>query len=132
METKDSRVCSVKTKVRGGTREPKRSQLKGGEVGKSEKKKKWKKKRKKRKKQKAKHGRVSWSRRGKEGQKKNRRPRARQVLVKLGRRLFLILLLGQSGLFVNAAAEGLQRRTEMMERMRLSTKVETAQRTRQD
>ena len=52
-----------------------------------------------------------------EGQKKNRRPRARHALVKSGRWLFLLLLLGQNWLCVNDAAEGLQRMTEMMERM---------------
>ena len=52
-----------------------------------------------------------------EGRKKDRRPRARQVLGKSGRWLFLLLLLGQKWLCVNAAGEGLQRRTEMMERM---------------
>ena len=50
-----------------------------------------------------------------EGQKENGRPRDRQV--QSGRWLFLLLLLGQNWLCVNAAAEGLQRRTEMMERM---------------
>ena len=36
--------------------------------------------------------------------------------MKSGRWLFLFVLLGQNGLCVNAAAEGLQKRTEMMER----------------
>ena len=53
----------------------------------------------------------------KEGVKKNRSPRVRQVLRKSGRWLFLLLLLGQNWLCVNAAVEGLQRRAEMMERL---------------
>ena len=121
-------------------------------------KKKWKKKRKKKMK-KVKHRRRSWwkkycekmaslftagrkeENKGKKDQMKNRRPRARQVLGKSGRWLSLLLLLEQNWLCVNAA-EGLQRRTEMMERMRSgkreqmdggdSTKVEAAKRRRQD
>ena len=81
----------------------------------------------------------------KEGQKKNRRRETSPG--KAGRWLFLFLLLGQNWLCVNAAAEGLQRRTEMMERMPQqevqvkesrqmdggdSTQVETAERSRRD
>ena len=47
---------------------------------------------------------------------RDRRPRARQVLGKSGRWLFLLLLSGQNWLCVSAAAEGLQKRAEMMER----------------
>ena len=45
----------------------------------------------------------------KKGRKSNRRPRARQVLGRSGRWLFLLVLLGQNWLCVNAAAEGLQK-----------------------
>ena len=48
---------------------------------------------------------------------RDRRPRGRQVPGKTGRCSFSFPLLGQNWLWVNAAAEGLQRRTEMMERM---------------
>ena len=53
----------------------------------------------------------------KEGRKRHSRPRASQVLGKSGRWLFLFVLFGQKCLCVNAAAKGLQRRTEMMQRM---------------
>ena len=107
--------------------------MKCGELIKSERKRSV---RKKGKKKHVKHGRISWwkkckgrivffftermkgEKKGKGCQKKNIRPRARQVLGKSGRWLFLLLLLGQNWLYDNAAAEGLQRRTEMMERMR--------------
>ena len=84
------------------------------------------------KKKKVKHGRISWCKKCKErivrfftermkGEKKAKRkadvPKRKQVLAKSGRWLFLLLLLEQC---VNAAAEGLQRRTEMMERMAAS------------
>ena len=62
------------------------------------------------------HGEDERRKKVKEGQKKNRRPRARHVLGKSGRWLFLLLLMEQSWLCVNAAAEGLQRMTEMTER----------------
>ena len=93
---------------------------------------KWKKKKNKKKKKKVKYRRRSWwkkckekivglisermkeEKKVKEGRKRNRRPRARQVLGKSGRWLFLFLLLVQTWLCVNAAAEGLQKRTEMM------------------
>ena len=52
----------------------------------------------------------------KKGRKSDKQPRTRQVLGKFGRLLFLLVLLGQNWLCVNAAAEGLQKRTEMMER----------------
>ena len=52
----------------------------------------------------------------KKGRKSDRRPRGRQVWGKSGRWLFLLVLLEQNWLFVKAAAEGLQKRTEMMER----------------
>ena len=48
----------------------------------------------------------------KESRKKARRAKVRQTVEKIGRWLFLLLLLGQSWLCVNAAAEGPQRRTE--------------------
>ena len=77
--------------------------------------------------------------------KRDGRPKTRQTLGKSGRRIFLLLLLVQNCLCVNAAAEALQRRTEVMERMRHevsgkrrqiggghSTKVEAAKRRRQD
>ena len=48
--------------------------------------------------------------------KKGRRPRARQLLGKSGRWLFLLVLLEENWLCVNAAADGVQKRTEMMER----------------
>ena len=53
----------------------------------------------------------------KKGRKSDRRRRARQALEKSGRWLFLLLLVGQNWLCVNAAAEGLQRRTGLMKRM---------------
>ena len=54
--------------------------------------------------------RMKEEKKEKEGRKRDRRP--------AGRWLFLPFLFGQNWLCVNAAAEGLQRRTEMMERMR--------------
>ena len=45
-----------------------------------------------------------------------RSPRTRQVLGKSERMLFFLVILGQNSLCVNAAAEGLQKRTEIMER----------------
>ena len=48
----------------------------------------------------------------KEDRKRNRRPKARQVLVNFGRWLLLVLLVEQNWLCVSAAAEGPQRRTE--------------------
>ena len=47
----------------------------------------------------------------------------RQTLGKIGRWLLLLLLLGQSGLCVSAAAEGLERRTEATERMQQEFQV---------
>ena len=66
---------------------------------------------------------IPYGREGKEeevekkGRKSNRRPRARQTLEKSGRWLFLFLLFGRNWLCVDAAAEGLQRRTEMTEKV---------------
>ena len=48
-------------------------------------------------------------------QEKARRTKVRQTLGKSGRWLFLLLLLGQNWPCVNAAAEGLHKRREMME-----------------
>ena len=59
-------------------------------------------------------------RRGKKRKKSrlsDRRPGTRQVLEKSGRLLFLLVLLVQNWLCVNAAAEGLQKSTEVMERV---------------
>ena len=111
-----------------------RTLKKGGVLRKKRKEEKWKKKRKKKKKRKVKHRRSWWKKckerivrffaarmkeekKEKKGQKKNRRPRERRVPEKSGRWLFLFFLLRQNWLCVNAAAEGLQRGTEMMERM---------------
>ena len=52
----------------------------------------------------------------KKGRKSDKRPRTRQVLGRSGRLLFLLVLLVQNWLCVNAAAEGLQKTTEIMER----------------
>ena len=52
----------------------------------------------------------------KKGRKNEKRTWTRQVLGRSGRLLFLIVLLAQNWLCVNAAAEGLQKRTEIMER----------------
>ena len=52
----------------------------------------------------------------KKGRKSDKRARTRHVLEKSGRLLFLLVLLEQSWLCVDAAAEGLQKRTEVMER----------------
>ena len=60
--------------------------------------------------------RMKEEKKEKECRKRDRRPRARQVLEKSGRWLFLFLLLGLNWLCVNAAAEGSQKRTEMMDR----------------
>ena len=51
----------------------------------------------------------------KKGRKSHKRPRTTQVLQKSERWLLLFALLGQNCLRVNAAAEALQRRTEIME-----------------
>ena len=53
---------------------------------------------------------------GKKGRKSDKRPRTGQVLEKSGRLLFLLFLLVQIWPCVNAAAEGLQKGTEMTER----------------
>ena len=98
-------------------------------VQKKRKEEKWKKKKTNKKKKKVKYRRkerivslfterIKKKKKEKEGRKRNRRPRARQVLGKAGRWLFLFLLLGQNSICLNAAAEGPQKRTEMMERWR--------------
>ena len=53
----------------------------------------------------------------KKGRKSGRCPKARHALGKSGRWLFLLLLLGQNLLCIDAAAEDLQRRTGMLKRM---------------
>ena len=80
----------------------------------------------------------------KECRKRDGRPKARQTLGKSGRLLFLLLLLVQNWLCVSAAAEGPQKRTEVVVRMEEihvkggrrgggdATKVEAATRRRQD
>ena len=67
----------------------------------------------------------------KKARKSDRRPRARQALAKSGRWLFLFLLFWQNWLCVDAAAEGLQKRTEMMKRMRHQEVVEEVSSTKQ-
>ena len=52
----------------------------------------------------------------KNGRKSDKRSRTRQLLGKSGRLLFLLVPMAQNWLCVNAAAEGLQKRMEMMER----------------
>ena len=52
----------------------------------------------------------------KKGRKSEKRPKTRQVLGKSGRWLILITFIAQNWLCVNAAAEGLQKRMEMIER----------------
>ena len=52
----------------------------------------------------------------KKGRNSDKRAKTRQFLQKSGRLLFLLVLLVQNWLCVNAAAEGLQKRTEIMER----------------
>ena len=69
-------------------------------------------------------GKIPHGREEEEGRKIDRHPRARQALGKSGRRLLLLLLFGQNWLCVDAAAEGLQRRTEMMKGMRQQEVVE--------
>ena len=59
----------------------------------------------------------------KESRKRARRPKVRQTLEKIGRWLFLLLLLEQSWLCVSAAAEGPQRRTEAMVRVQQEVQV---------
>ena len=100
-------------------------------VQKKRKEKQWKKKKKrKEKKKKAKYRRRAWwkkcnervasfltvKRKEEEKEKKGRKcdksHRTRQVFGKSGRWLFLLLLLVQTWICVNAAAEGLQKRTD--------------------
>ena len=60
---------------------------------------------------------VKWK--GEEQEKKGRKSkqrRTRQVLGKTGRMLLFLMLVARNWLCVNAAPEGLQQRTEMMER----------------
>ena len=102
-----------------------KNQLKGGEFKKKEKKRSGRKRRTQKKRQvwkkvqredrKPLYGKDE---RGQErrGRKGRQRPRARQVLGKSGRWLFLLVLLGQNWLCVNAEAEGLQKRAEKMVR----------------
>ena len=54
----------------------------------------------------------------KKGRTSEKRPRTKQVLAKSGRMLFFFsfLLLAQNWLCVNAAAKGLEKRTEILER----------------
>ena len=59
-------------------------------------------------------GEVEKSRERNDRQKEG--PRTRLVLGKSGRWLFLLMLMAQNWLCVNAAAEGLQKRMDMMER----------------
>ena len=59
----------------------------------------------------------------KERPKEQQTSRERRVPEKSGRWLFLLFLLRQNWLCVNAAAEGLQRGTEMMERMQQEVQV---------
>ena len=113
-------VVLLKQTARERTRESLENLWKGGEFIKSERKRSAR-KRRKIKKKKVKYRRCSWwkkckeriarfltarrkeEEKEKEGRKRDRRPRARQVLEKSGRWLFLLVLLGQSGLSVNAA-----------------------------
>ena len=55
--------------------------------------------------------------------KRDTRIRTRQVLEMSGRLLFLFVLMGQHWLCVNVATEGLQKRTEMMERLQQEDQV---------
>ena len=59
----------------------------------------------------------------KEGKKGEGRPRARQVLEKFGKWLFLFPIVGQNWPCVSAAAEGQQRRTEAMESIQQEPRV---------
>ena len=52
----------------------------------------------------------------KKGRKSDKRTRTRQALGKSGRFLLLLIFMAQNWLCVDAAADGLQKRTEMMER----------------
>ena len=59
----------------------------------------------------------------KECRKRDGRPKGRQTLKKSGRWLFLLLLLAQNWLCVSTAAEGPQRRTEVMVRVQQDVQV---------
>ena len=121
-------MVPLKQLARERTQEPVKNQLKSGEFKGRGRKKIWKKR--KIKKKKVKYRRRSWwkkvqrkdrhiftaKRQEEEVGKKGRRPRARQLLGKSGRWLFLLVLLEENWLCVNAAADGVQKRTEMMER----------------
>ena len=52
----------------------------------------------------------------KKGRESDRCPKARHTVGKSGRSLFLLLLLGQDWLCINAAAEDSQRRTGMLKK----------------
>ena len=127
----------LKQTARDRTQEPLENQWKGGEFKRSGRTRSRRKRRRKyEKKEKAKYRRSSWwkwkqfkeriasflavkfGRDGKEekGRKSDKRTRTGQVLGESGRWLFLFVLLGQNWLCVNAAADGLQIRTEMMAR----------------
>ena len=120
-------------------REPSKNQWKGGElrVQKKWKGKKWKSKKKKKKKKdrkkQVKYRRSSlWTKaedriasflvatwkedtEEKKDMKSRKRPRTWQVFAMSGRLFFFLMLVARSWLCVNAAAEGLQQRTEMMD-----------------
>ena len=137
METaKVGDLGTLKQLARERTQEPlKKKQLKGGEFRRSGRKRSGKRRRRKRKndkKKKVKYRRRSWWKKCNEriasfltakrkeeeeketkGRKSDKRHRTRQVLGKSGRLLFLLT---QNWLYVNAAAEGLQKRTEIMEK----------------
>ena len=131
-------LSTIKQIARERTLEPLKNQLKGGEFRRSGRKisgrRRRRRRRKKEKKKKVKYRKRSWWKKCKEriarfltakrneeeketkGRKSDKRPRTRQFLGKSGRLLFLLVLLAQNWLYVNAAAEGLQKRTEILER----------------
>ena len=134
METaKVGDLSTLKQIARERTQEPLKNQLKGGEFRRSGRKTSGR-RRRTRIRKKVKYRKRSWWKKCKEriarfltakrneeeketkGRKSDKRPRTRQFLGKSGRLLFLLVLLAQNWLYVNAAAEGLQKRTEILER----------------
>ena len=71
--------------------------------------------------------RMKREKKEKENERSGRRPKARQTWWKIGKWLFVLLILGQNWLGVSDAAEGPQRRTE--EGMRMQQEVQIKERT---
>ena len=131
----------LKQTARERTREPSENQWKGGVFRKSERKRSV---RKKKKKNEVKYRRSWWKKckerivslftarrkeenKEKEGRKRDRRPQDETSLGQVWKMCIFPMLMAQNWLCVNAAAEGLQKRTEMIERWQQEVPVKDSQ-----